>query len=174
MENSLIHVYTGEGKGKTTCAFGLALRCAGCGFKVKIIQFLKTDETGEVSFLKDMDNIQIYRFESPHGFTCSISEEEKETLKTQIQTAVRFAYLLLENGDCDMLVLDELICAWECGFVLEEQICTLIDNRNTTELVFTGHHAPQWLIERADYVTNMQKIKHPYDKKIDARKGIEY
>lgn len=174
MEKSLIHIYTGDGKGKTTCAFGLAIRCAGNGYTVKIIQFLKTDDTGEVAFLNSMDKIQVYRFETPHGFTCDMSESEKEKLKEQADSAVRFAQVLLENCDCDMLVLDEIICAYKCNLISKEQIMGLIEKCKNTEMVLTGRDAPDWLIKKADYVTKMEKIKHPYEKSIEARKGIEF
>ena len=174
MEKPLIHVYTGDGKGKTTSAFGLAARCAGNGYQVKIIQFLKTDDTGELKFFKSADNLFLYRFETHHGFTCDMNEEELKTLENQCDKAMRFALMIAQDSDCDMLVLDEIICAYNCGLVSEEKIKELIDSVNLCELVFTGRNAPEWLIENADYVTEMNMIKHPYERSVPARKGIEF
>ena len=174
MEKPLIHVYTGDGKGKTTSAFGLAARCAGNGYQVKIIQFLKTDATGELEFFKTSDNALVYRFEKPHGFTCNMNENQITELKEQCNTAMRFALLIASGSECDMLVLDELICAYNCGLVTRDKITELIKSNNSCELVFTGRNAPEWLIELADYVTEMKMIKHPYEKSVDARKGIEF
>ncbi len=174
MEKPLVHVYTGDGKGKTTSAFGLSARCAGSGYQVKIIQFLKTDDTGEIEFFKSADNVFVYRFETPHGFTCDMNEEELKELENQCDKAIKFAGLIVQGSECDMLVLDEIICAYNCGLVDEEKIKKIIEINNSCELVFTGRNAPNWLIEIADYVTEMKQIKHPYEKAVNARKGIEF
>ena len=126
MQNPLIHVYTGDGKGKTTSAFGLAARCAGNGYQIKIIQFLKTDDTGEVEFFKTSDNVFVYRFETPHGFTCDMCTEELKKLEEECNTAMKFADLIVTGCKCDMLVLDEIICAYHCGLVTQEKIEKLI------------------------------------------------
>lgn len=173
MKNSKVHVYTGDGKGKTTCAFGLAVRCAGEGFSVNIIQFLKTAESGEVFLINNyLKNIKVYRFEKAHGFTFELCESEKKSLMCDIKKAVEFAKELLDK--CDLLVLDEIIGAYGCGFVSKEDIKYIIENRGKTEIVLTGRDAPDWLLDAAHYVTNMQKIKHPFDDGCDARKGIEF
>lgn len=173
MINSKVHVYTGDGKGKTTCAFGLAVRAAGRNLKTVVVQFLKTATTGEVDFLlKNAKNIDVYRFEKEHGFTFSMDEKSKEVLKNDIAEAIEFIKRNMNNYD--LIVLDEIICAHNLGFVSFEDILYIVKNRKNTEIVLTGCGADEKICAIADYVTQMKKIKHPYDNGEDARCGIEF
>lgn len=172
LKEGFLHIYTGDGKGKTTAATGLSIRAYAQGKRVYIVSFLKTSDSGEVSFIKSLDseNIDVFRFERNHGFIKSGNEINKE----EIMRALEFVYEALEKSKCDLLVLDEIICAYHFGCVTKDEILKIINMSGECELVMTGRGAPGWLIDKADYVTEMKCIKHPYDKGIDARCGIEY
>lgn len=176
MSESKVHIYTGDGKGKTTCAFGLAMRAAGRGLKTAVVQFLKTQDTGEVIFLNKFcggcENIKVYRFETEHGFTFSLTEDEKAKLKSEIKEAVSFVKTLLNK--CDLIVLDEMVCLYNLKFVSYEDLDYIIKNRGKTEIVLTGRGADESICALADYVTQMQPQKHPYTEGIQARCGIEF
>ena len=176
MTNGLLHVYMGEGKGKTTAAFGLGMRCCGCGNMVYVIQFLKTADTGEVALIKDMgkDNFKVFRFESPHGFYNQMDGAQRAALKNEVNSALEFARETLASGECFMLILDEVLGAVENGLVDEKELLDIIAVRGETELVLTGRHAPAAIYDAADYVTEMKMRKHPYECGIGARRGIEY
>ncbi len=151
MERGLIHIYCGDGKGKTTCAFGLALRCAGIGEQVRIAQFLKGGDSGEVTAMQTFSNVEILRAKQGTKFTFQMNTEEKAQAKRD------HTKLLCTTG---MVDVDELV--------------SLIQARPTElELVMTGRNPPQELLDLADYITEMKKIRHPYDKGIAARRGIE-
>lgn len=175
MKYGKIHIYTGDGKGKTTAAFGLGLRCFGCGGNVKVVQFLKTGETGEIEALQQLDHFESYRFEKSHGFFWNMDEQQKAQLKDEIKRAYDFCLDLIVNQKCDMLILDEILGAMQDGLLSEEQITDLICHKdNAVEIVLTGRNATPKLIECADYVSNIECVKHPYEKGCAARKGIEF
>lgn len=174
MQKGLIHVYTGGGKGKTTAAVGLAIRACGAGKRVCIVSFLKTSPSGEIEFINSLSNcrLRVFRFESEHGF---VSCEDKEKIRPEIEMALKFIFDALENNECDVLVLDEILCAYNLGCVSEDEIRRIIGAKTPEcELVLTGRGAPDWLIELADYVTEMRAVKHPYTLGTEARRGIEY
>ena len=176
----LIHVYTGDGKGKTTAAVGLSLRAYSHSRTVFIAQFLKASDSGEVSFINSLqsDKIHVYRFESSHGFISRSNESfgaETKKLRNEAENALDFIYDALIKKSCDMLVLDEIICAYNYGIVKKDEIEDIIAKKDYgCELVLTGRGAPQWLIDKADYVTEMKAVKHPYERGINAREGIEF
>lgn len=173
----LVHLYLGDGKGKTSAAFGLALRCRGCGGRVAIVQFLKTVSTGEVDYIHQLEdeNLCVYRFESSHGFFFQLSEEQKDVLKMETVRALTFVQQKAAEGEYDMLVLDELLGAVENGLVEQQQLFDILAGRaDGVEMVLTGRNAPQELIDAADYVTRLIPVKHPYERGISARRGIEY
>lgn len=173
----LVHLYIGDGKGKTSAAFGLALRCRGCGGRVAIVQFLKTVPTGEVEFFNQLSDqkLCVYRFESPHGFFHQLDEEQKSALQGEIARAMDFVEQKASGQDCDMLVLDEILGALEDGLVDQQRLLAILNGRaDGVEIVMTGRYAPQEVIEAADYVSRIMPVKHPYEKGILARRGIEY
>ena len=173
----LVHIYTGDGKGKTTAAFGLAMRCRGCGGRVCIVQFLKTAPTGEVAFVEALGDPawQVCRFESGHGFFYQMDDTKKQKLKREIGSALAFIERLVREGGCDMLVLDEALGALATGLVDEAHLLEILDSRaDGVEIVLTGRNAPRALIEAADYVTELLPVKHPYEHGTPARRGIEY
>jgi len=172
----LTHIYYGDGKGKTTAALGLAIRASGCGKKVVIVQFLKDWKSGELASLSLLPNVTVLRGKLAGGsFVRDMSDEEKAALKTIHDENFGKALELLENGQCDLLVLDEAIDAYQLGVLDAALLEELVNNKpKPIELVITGHSPDEYLIERADYVTEMVKHKHPYDNGVSARRGIEF
>ena len=172
---SLTHIYTGDGKGKTTAALGLALRFSGYGKNVIIVQFGKGSFTGELTTLAEIPNIKVLRNSRDFGFWNSMSDLEKKKLREENDTNLNTALLFVKSGGCALLVLDEIISAYENGAVDREIVDALLDKKpSETELVLTGRAAPQSFIDRADYVSEIKCLRHPYNRGIIAREGIEY
>jgi len=174
MKDGLLQVYTGDGKGKTTAAFGLAFRAYGRGFKVAVVQFMKTWVTGEVQLAETLENFHIKRIDTSPKFTWEMNEAELEELRLEIRKGFEYVRNLVKENKYDLLVLDEINHIIIKEFVSKEEIIEFIDSKpDTLEIVMTGRNAPDWLIERADLVTEMKCIKHPFEKGIPARVGIE-
>ncbi|MDR2569730.1 MAG: cob(I)yrinic acid a,c-diamide adenosyltransferase [Oscillospiraceae bacterium] len=174
--NGSIHVYYGDGKGKTTAALGLALRAAGFENNIVIVQFLKNWVCGEHISLKHLPNIVLYQAKSVSGkFVSDMTDDEKLETKVSQDECLKNALKLVESGRCDMLILDEAIDAYMLGVLDSELLKGLIINKpESLELVVTGHNPDAWFLERAAYVTEMKKHKHPYDVGMKARRGIEF
>ena len=172
----LTHMYYGDGKGKTTAALGLALRAAGCGQKVVVVQFLKDWKCGELNSLELLPNITVFRGKASGGvFIKDMTDEQKAETKALHDENLRKALKLQQSGQCDMLVLDEAIDAYRLDVLDAGLFEDLLDNKpEALELVITGHKPNPELLERADYVTEMVKRKHPYDAGIKARRGVEF
>lgn len=172
MEQGLIHIYCGDGKGKTTCAFGLALRCAGNGYPVRIVQFLKGGETGEVTAMQRMQNVTLLRAKQGTKFTFQMNDEEKAQARREHSALLEAAFA--NTDGLRMLVLDEIMAACSTGMVAEERLLALLKQKpEQLEVVMTGRNPSEQLLALADYVTEMKKIRHPYDRGIAARRGIE-
>lgn len=171
MERSgLLHLYYGDGKGKTTAAMGLALRALGSGKKVVVLQFLKGSKSGEVPLLEQL-GAKIYRGKAGQKFVFQMNEEEKAATR-QLQNANLAA---AAADEADLLILDEAGSAWELDMVDKALLQKAVLDRPTgQECVLTAHAAPQWMLDAADYVTEMKCRRHPYQKGIAARQGIEY
>jgi cob(I)alamin adenosyltransferase len=171
-----IHLYYGDGKGKTTAALGLAVRAAGWGKKVVVVQFLKYWKTGELSSLEKLPNVTVISSKCAGGkFFNEMSEEEKTEAKARHDEDLVKAIRLYKSGECELLVLDEAVEAYQLGLLDAEMFESLLhDTPEALELVLTGHKPVKSIIEQADYVTEMKKHKHPYDKGVVARKGIEF
>ena len=169
----LVHVFTGNGKGKTTAALGAILRAVGHGLRVYIVFFMKGDYPyGEFSTLPKLPNVDMATFGFRH-FTdpANIKPEEIE----QAKLALSAAREVVLSGNYDLVVLDEVNVALVFKLIELDEVLRLIgDKPPNVELILTGRHADNKLIELADLATEMVKIKHPYDKGILARKGIEY
>lgn len=175
MIKGLMHVYYGYGKGKTTAALGLALRASGSGKKVVIVQFLKSSNTSELKSLEFLPNITILRGTAAKGFVRDMTPEERAETKAIQNANLTMALELVSTGACDLLILDEALDAYQLDMLDRTAFLELIDNKPVMlELVITGHKPDAYINDRADYVTEMMKIKHPYDKGIPARKGIEF
>lgn len=170
----LIHVYCGDGKGKTTAAIGLAIRASGNGMKVLIIQFLKGKKVSELEILQRIPNITVLRNDKDYGFYNSMTKEEKiEATKLHNENLYR-GLELVETGNCDVLILDEVVSAYNLNLIDKEAVNQLItEKKPELELVLTGRNPDPLFVEKADYVSEIKKIKHPYDRNISARKGIE-
>lgn len=172
MEQGLIHIYCGDGKGKTTCAFGLALRCAGNGYKVRIVQFLKGGATGELSAVQNIPNIEVLRAKQGTKFTFQMNETERIQAQKEHHMLLKQAFEKTEN--LRMLVLDEIMAACSAGIADETQLIFFLQNKpDGLEVVMTGRNPSNELVKLADYITEMKKIRHPYDRGIAARLGIE-
>ena len=166
----LLHLYYGDGKGKTTAAMGLALRALGSGKKVVVLQFLKGSKSGEVPLLEQL-GAKVYRGKAGQKFVFQMNEAEKAETR-RLQDA-NLAAAMAE--DTDLLVLDEAGSAWELDMVDKELLQKAVLARPAgQECVLTAHAAPQWMLDAADYVTEMNCHRHPYQKGIAARQGIEY
>ncbi len=177
MEKGLIHIYTGDGKGKSTAACGLALRAYGAGFRVKVVRFFKTEPSGECKALKKLldERMEIYCFETPHPFFWEMNDQEKEVLRQQVRQGYQFCLEAAQGDTCDLLFADEILGALHAGFVTEEEMVTLMTTKaEGVELVLTGRNAPQSLIGAADYVSEIHAVKHPFEQGISAREGIEF
>jgi len=172
-QKGLVLVYTGEGKGKSTAAFGQALRAVGNGFQVCIIQFIKgAENTGEAkAFARLEDQVEFHVKGS--GFTWQI-EDKEEAIRTA-RDAFQFAREKIESDRYDMVILDELTYLLVYDMVSETEVLNMIHNRpERLHLVVTGRGASEKLIDCADLVTEMVSVKHHYEKGIKARKGIEF
>ncbi|MDP2907246.1 MAG: cob(I)yrinic acid a,c-diamide adenosyltransferase [Nanoarchaeota archaeon] len=167
----LVQVYTGNGKGKTTAALGLGMRAIGHGYKVCMIQFLKPKNTyGEHNSVKKKN----FKIKS-YGINDFATPKTRENYKKLSKKAFNYAAKTVMSGKYDVVILDEINFAAAYGYVKLDDIIRLIEQKpKTVELVLTGRDAPEKIIEKADLVTIMQELKHPYKKGIPARKGIEY
>ena len=171
----LTHIYYGDGKGKTTAAFGLALRCAGHGKRVVIAQFLKGTPTGEVTALEALPGVTVLRgAKAVSKFTFQMNEAEKAATAQCCCDLLHQAAALAETEQARLLILDEVIDACS-GFIPLQELCFFLDRKPSgLEVVLTGHSLPPELAQRADYISHIVKEKHPYDAGISARKDIEF
>jgi cob(I)alamin adenosyltransferase len=172
-KQGLIHVYTGNGKGKTTAAIGLAVRALGHSAKVHIIFFMKGNfPYGEREILSQLPNLSFQVFGHEHLIDPNnVKKEEKE----QAREALKASQAALESGRYDLVILDEINVASAWKLIDVEDVIKLIDRKPPeVEIVLTGRYADHRLIDKADLVTSMDEIKHPYRNGIAARKGIEY
>jgi len=172
-ERGLIHVYTGNGKGKTTAAMGLIVRCVGHGGKVAMVQFMKGwPFYGEIKGLSYLPGVDLFR---TGGDKCFRKGEHTEADLKEAQRGLAIAKDCVTDPKYDLVVLDEINVAVDFGLLSLSDVLNLIGIKlPTIELVLTGRHAPRELIEIADLVTEMVEVKHPYQRDIMARKGIEY
>jgi cob(I)alamin adenosyltransferase len=173
LSQGMIQVYTGNGKGKTTAALGLACRAVGHGYKVFIIQFMKGNiDYGEVETARRLAPYLTIR---QMGRGCRVSRENPDPEDIKLcQEAMVMARGAIIGGEYDIVVLDEINVAVDLGLVQKEEVLRLMAERPVNvELILTGRHAAQEIIERADLVTEMVEIKHYYQRGIASRKGIE-
>ncbi len=168
-----VHVLTGSGKGKTTAAFGLAMRAAGHGFRVCIVQFMKTGETtGEVISARHLGGIEVAQYgtglfvDSKH-----VTDEDGENAREGLEHAKR----ILSDGSCQLVVLDEVNTVVSFGLLSADDVLNALKSRaEGVEVVLTGRNAPIEFIEYADYVSIIESKKHPFDDGIKARRGVEW
>lgn len=175
MKRGLIHIYCGDGKGKTSAAIGLAVRAAGAGRRVLFARFLKNEFSGELKVLDAVPEIDVIHLERSYGFFSTLSEKEQAEVRKMYAGLWNTIREKTASGYYDVIVIDEFMAAYNYGMIpREEGICFLRDKPEETEIVLTGRNPGETLVELADYVSEIRKIKHPYDRGITARKGIEY
>lgn len=174
-DKGLVIIYTGEGKGKTTAALGLVLRAVGYGKKVFIIQFGKTWFTGEIEGIKKLAPqvkiiqggkgfVEIYNDQIPLAEHKKVAQESFDLLNQEIS-----------SGKWDLVIADEIVGAAAAKLLTVGQVLQLMQNKpRQTDLILTGHHAHPRLIQKADLVTEMVSLKHPYEKGFVAKKGIDF
>lgn len=169
----LIQVYTGNGKGKTTAALGLALRASGHGLRVLIIQFMKGwPNYGELQGVRRLPGVELRQF----GRAEFVDKDNPDPADIRMaHDALQAAAEVIARGECDILILDEVNVALDFGLITLDEVMRLLDAKPPTmEVVLTGRNAHPDIVRRADLVTEMLDIKHPYAQGVQARKGIEY
>lgn len=169
-----IHIYCGNGKGKTTCGMGLCTRAAGFGYKVLIYQFMKNNSTSERKVLEALDQVTFVDGLEQEKFSFGMTEEERKQRRAYYLERFSFVTELAAKEDYDVLFLDEIIYAIRAG-LFDERILLdfLVSKPKYLEVILTGQNPSKALLTAADYVSEICKIKHPYDKGLPARKGIE-
>ncbi|OUN40595.1 MULTISPECIES: cob(I)yrinic acid a,c-diamide adenosyltransferase [unclassified Faecalibacterium] len=170
MELGMVHLYWGEGKGKTTAAMGLALRALGNGCRVVVVQFLKGADTGEIPLLRQL-GAEVYRGKAGQKFVFQMNDAEKAATRALQNENLRAALA----RPADLLVLDEACAAWELNMVDRQLLEQAVRERPAgQEIVLTGRKPAPWMEELADYSTEMHCWRHPYEKGVKARKGVEF
>ncbi len=172
LERGLVQVYTGDGKGKTTAAFGLALRAAGQGLRVYVVQFMKGRDTGEAAAVQLVPNISLTRFGRCSWVDMNHPDPQDVALA---HDGRQYCLDVMASDEYDLVVLDEFNVALHCGLISLDQALSLLRARPArVELVLTGRAAHPQIIQQADLVTEMVAVKHPASARIGARRGIEY
>lgn len=172
----MIEIYCGDGKGKTTAAVGISVRAAGHDIPVLFAQFMKGSSPGEITILKSLPQVQVFHAEVFYGFTKHMNQQQKEEMKQQYTGMIKLLEhkIMAAKGSLVLVVLDEIIHACNQNLLEEELLYQFLDRcPDAAEIVLTGREPSSALLERADYVSQIHKIKHPYDRGILARKGIE-
>lgn len=169
----LIHLYCGDGKGKTSAAVGLAVRASGAGKQVVFTQFFKDGSSSEIESLKRLPGIRTIHANTVKGFYHAMSPEQREQAREDY-TAL-FRQVTDAARDADLLILDEIVSACNRGVVPETLVTDFLRCKpQQLEVVLTGRDPSPGLTELADYITEMRKLRHPFDRGIPARKGIEF
>lgn len=170
MDRGLVHLYCGPGKGKTTAAMGLAVRALGQGLRVTVVQFLKSGTSGELEPLRRL-GATVFSGKAGTKFVSQMTDAEKQETREMQTEHLRAA---LEQ-DCDLLILDEACAAAQLQMVDEGLLRrAVLERPEYREVVLTGREPADWMRPAADYITEMQCQRHPYDRGIMARKGVEY
>jgi cob(I)alamin adenosyltransferase len=172
-ELGMVHVYTGNGKGKTTASIGLGMRASGHGYRVLMIQFMKGDiKYGELESVKSVPNFDIIQYGRPDF----VDKDNPAEIDIKLaRDGLEHARRVVREGSVDLLILDEINVAVEWKLVPKEDVIELVRSKpGKMEIVLSGRYAPPEFIELADTVTEMSEIKHPYMKGVMARKGVEY
>lgn len=171
----LIHVYCGEGKGKTTAAIGLAVRAAGYGKRVVFVQFLKDGHSGELKSLNRLPEIKCISGQLYSKFSFQMTEEEKSQTKKLHEQHFAKALALIAAGPVDLLVLDEVLGAIETKMFTEKLLIDFLQTKPATlEVVLTGRKPSEPVMVLADYISEIKCLRHPYEQGISARQGIEF
>ncbi len=171
----LVHIYTGNGKGKTTAAVGLGLRAWGRGMKVLMVQFLKGMVSGEMIAAEKLGpTFTINPGTAMKKFTWEMNEVELHEARLAQQEQLEYVFKEIKSDQWDLVILDEIMAAIHAEMISVENVLELIDSKpEKLELVLTGRNAPDDLIEKADYVSRIDGVKHPFSKGVHSRIGIE-
>lgn len=170
----LVHIYEGNGKGKTTAGVGLAVRCAGNGFPVIYSQFLKNGTSGEIGILQQIPNVTVMVEPHSFGFTFRMTPEQKAQAKEAYTALFDRVTAAAVEQKARLLVMDELLDLCNARLIDLPRITTFLKNRpEELEVVMTGRNPKPELVELADYITDMRAVRHPFEQGIPARKGIE-
>lgn len=173
-QTGCIHIYCGNGKGKTTTGMGLSTRAAGYGYQVLIYQFMKNNSTSERNILEKVPNIKFVDGLECEKFSFQMTDEEKSERKDFYECQFRMLLQLMEEEPFDVVFFDELIYTINAGLFDESILVEFLRNKpEHLEVILTGQKPSQTLIDLADYVSEIRKIKHPFDKGLCSRKGIE-
>ena len=171
----MLHIYYGNGKGKTTAAVGLSVRACGAGMKVAFFQFLKNGSSSEIAVLTSLENIEVICCKECRKFTFEMNDAEKNSVAKYHTEMLRKAADMIKNESIQLIVLDEFIDAYNKKLIDNELADEFIRKCNDKcEVVMTGRMPTDELKKQAAYLTEMTAVKHPYEKGIIARKGIEY
>jgi len=175
MKKGLVHIYIGDGKGKTTAAVGLGVRAAGSGMRVHFVQFLKDGNSNELSSLKLLNNFSIGDAPKNLPFYFQMKTDEKEQYKEYAVRLFCQAKELAKTGKAQLIICDEILDAVSLDIIKENDLAALLNERaDGVEVVLTGREAGLQILNQADYVSKIIKEKHPYDKGVAARNGIEF
>lgn len=170
----MIHLYCGDGKGKTTCAFGLCLRAAGRGWAVVVAQFLKTGDSGERLGLAHVPGVELLPLPDSMKFTFAMSDRERAEAARTCQALLDEVERAFADG-AKLALLDECCAAVSTGLLPVERVCALLDRwGGEREIVLTGRDPHPDLLNRTHYITEMKKTKHPFDDGKAARLGVEW
>ena len=164
----MLHLIIGKGKGKTSAAVGMAIRAAGHGKKVIFTQFMKDGSSGEIEILRSAENIEVVLPAEHYGFFSKMTEQQKAAAARCYEEMLE----RLTGSETFLIVLDEALHALKKGLIQKEQLLKLLEK--DCEIVLTGYDPPEYLMERADYVSEICKRRHPFDRGITAREGVEY
>ena len=167
----LLHIYCGDGKGKTTASLGLSLRMAGAGMRVAFVQFMKGSDTAELMSLKLIPGITVMRCDRDYGFCGTFTDSDKQEITRCHNDLLEKAF----SGEFDGVILDEFNIAYKYKLIDRERAAQLIAaNRERSEIVLTGRDPDERFLAEADYISEIVCRRHPYEKGVQARKGIEY
>lgn len=169
----MVHIYCGDGKGKTTAAIGLAVRAAGAGKAVVFSQFMKGKESSEIKTLRRIQGITVVREDNELPFYYQMTAEQKTDCARIHDRIFTKCMEFVRSRQCDLLILDEVVYAYKYSLMKKEPLEELIQNAGDTEIVITGRKPDAFFLECADYITEMKKIRHPFDAGVPAREGIE-
>lgn len=174
----MIHVYHGEGKGKTTASMGLALRATANGKRVMVCQFMKDGSSGEISLLRELAGVSVLHDEPPVKFSFRMTDDERAAARAQHDRNLAACIAAMETGEADLIVLDEALGALSCDLLDPGLINKALDlaagKAKGPELVLTGRNPPQFVLDAADYITQMTCERHPFAQGVRARRGIEF
>ncbi len=174
-QTGLIHIYTGNGKGKTTASVGLTVRAHAHGLRVLFVQFLKNGLSGEIGILRQLDNVRVLSGQADMKFTNQMEEDDKIRTRQMHEEFFAAAVTAAQAGEIDLLVLDETFGALATGLLDSNEVYNfLVTKPARLEVVLTGRNPESRFLALADYVSDVQCIAHPYEKGILAREGIDY